>query len=151
MATTGQSRRHKKAFLESFRQHGNVTRACRETGVGRSTVYAWQEHDQDFSFAFRVAEEEATEHLEEAAYERAVKGVAQETPIFHRGKHIDTVVKTEYSDTLLIFLLKARAPEKYRDNILVTHQIKSEAERIAAKLGKTVDEVLAGAGVSLGH
>jgi hypothetical protein len=75
--------------------------------------------------------------------------VVQETPIFHRGQHIDTVVKTEYSDTLLIFLLKARAPEKYRDNVHITLQIKAEAERIAAKLGKTVDEVLAGAGVKL--
>jgi hypothetical protein len=59
------------------------------------------------------------------------------------------VVKTEYSDTLLIVLLKARAPEKYRDNVHITLQIKAEAERIAAKLGKTVDEVLAGAGVKL--
>lgn len=151
MATPRQSRHLKKAFLDSFRQHGNVSRACRDIKLCRATLYVWKEHDADFMMLYEVAEVEATERLEEAAYERAVQGVTQETPIFHRGKQIDTVVKTEYSDTLLIFLLKARNPEKYRDNITITHQIRSEAERIAAKLGKTVDEVLAGAGVSLGR
>src|SRR5688572_29497964 len=103
--TAGQMEHRKKVFLGSFRQHGNIVRACRVSRLGRTTVYRWQEEDDQFAAAFREAEIEATEHLEEAAYERAVQGVKQETPLYYRGKVVDTVVKTEYSDTLLIFLL----------------------------------------------
>lgn len=117
MATARQSRRLKKAFLASFREHGNVSRACRAINLHRATLYVWKEHDTDFMLEYEQAEVEATEALESAAYERAVNGVVQETPIFHRGQQIDTVVKTEYSDTLLIFLLKARNPDKYRETI----------------------------------
>lgn len=141
-------RHQKKAFLETFRVHGNVSRACRDHGINRADVYRWKEHDEEFMLGWNIAEIEATEHLEATAFDRAVNGVTQETPIYFRGTAIDSVIKTEYSDTLLIFLLKARAPEKYRDNVTVTVQVRAEAERIAAKLGKTAEEVLALAGVS---
>lgn len=141
--TTRQSGRQKKAFLESFRKHGNITRSCRETSTPRSTVYWWQEHDEQFSRDYRVAEVEATEHLEEAAYERAVNGVTQETPIYFRGTAIDSVVKTEYSDTLLIFLLKARAPEKYRERVDVKHG--GQIEHVAMDAARTVLRVTGGA------
>jgi hypothetical protein len=142
----------KKAFLERFRLHGNISRACREVKIDRSTVYSWQEDDDEFASGYRIAEIEATERLEEAAYERAINGVTQETPIYFRGQAIDSVVKTEYSDTLLIFLLKARAPEKYRDRVDVTTNgaVQSEAQRIAEKYGKTVDEVVRAAGLAIG-
>lgn len=119
--TTRQVRHQKKAFLDRFRVHGNVSRACRETGINRADVYRWKEHDNEFMLGWNVAEVEATERLEEAAYERAVNGVTQETPLYYRGKVVDTVVKTEYSDTLLIFLLKARSPEKYRERVQMQH------------------------------
>lgn len=146
--TTRQTGRQKKRFLDSFREHGNVTRACRETEVARSTVYFWQEHDEDFGRDYHVAEQEATEHLEEAAYERAVKGITQETPLYYRGKVVDTVVKTEYSDTLLIFLLKARAPEKYRDKVDVYHHIREQAQRIADEYDMPVEQVYREAGIA---
>lgn len=85
--------------------------------TNRTDVYRWLEHDDEFAAGYQLAEVDATERLEEAAYERAVQGVTQETPIFYRGKVVDSIVKTEYSDTLLIFLLKARAPEKYGDKL----------------------------------
>jgi hypothetical protein len=47
--------------------------------------------------------------LEAEAWRRAVEGV--ERPIVSGGKVVTTV--REYSDTLLIFLLKGRRPEKY--------------------------------------
>lgn len=98
MATQGQSVRLKKGFLDAFRLTGNVTQACSASGVGRSTVYRWQEHDEQFALSFRQAELESTELLEAEAQRRAVSG----------------------SDTLLIFLLKARAPEKYRERHDIT-------------------------------
>ena len=50
-------------------------------------------------------------NLEDEARRRALQGV--EKPVFREGRQVGTV--TEYSDTLLIFLLKARRPEKFRD------------------------------------
>jgi hypothetical protein len=120
--TTGQTVRLKKRFLEVFAETGNVTEACRRAGVKRrATVYEWQEHDVDFGLAFHEAEAIATEVLESEARRRAVEGVITETPLIYRGKVVRTIVETKYSDTLLIFLLKARAPEKYRENIAIKH------------------------------
>ena len=111
--TPRQSRHFKKKFLESFRQHGNVSWAAREAKLPhRTVVYDWQEHDEQFAYDFRQAEIESVEVMEAEAYRRGVTGV--EKPIFHQGLEVGKV--REYSDVLLIFQLKARAPHKYRDN-----------------------------------
>lgn len=77
----------------------------------RTVVYGWQEHDEQFAQEYRQAEIEATETLEAEAFRRAHDGVAE--PVFHQGVEVGTVQK--YSDTLLIFMLKARNPAKYRE------------------------------------
>jgi hypothetical protein len=86
----------------------------------RTTVYRWQEDDEEFAQLYRQAEIEATETLEAEAHRRAVFGVKKYTPILHKGSVVYVVEETTYSDTLLIFLLKARAPEKYRERFDVT-------------------------------
>ena len=101
-------------------EYGNVSTAARIAGCSRRVVYDWQEHDDEFAMAFREAELTATETLEAEARRRAVEGVTTETPIIRNGEVVSTVVETRYSDTLLIFLLKARAPEKYRERFDVT-------------------------------
>lgn len=77
----------------------------------RTDVYRWLEMDDQFVVAFRAAEIEATETMEQEAYRRAVQGTAK--PVFHQGEQCGTV--QEYSDVLLIFMLKARNPAKYRE------------------------------------
>lgn len=49
--------------------------------------------------------------LEDEAHRRAFDGVDE--PVFYKGEDCGAVKK--YSDTLAIFLLKAHAPEKYRE------------------------------------
>jgi hypothetical protein len=117
-----QSRRLKEKFIEHYRVLGNITSAAALAAIPhRSIVYEWQEHDDAFAAAFREAELVATEHLEHEARRRAVEGVVTETPIYSRtGELLNTIIETKYSDTLLIFLLKARAPEKYRERFDVT-------------------------------
>lgn len=130
--TRAQSAHLKKTFLASFRQHGNITLACRESGAPRREVYRWQEHDTAFSLAYKTAEIEATEHLEAEAHRRAVQGV--ERLKFYEGEPlVDPETKEfyrerEFSDTLLIFLLKSRAPEKYRER----HDITSGGQPLQA-------------------
>lgn len=114
--TPRQSQRLKRRFIEHFREYGNITLGARHVGIDRTTVYWWQEHDEQFALAFREAELQSTEILEAEARRRGVEGVESTTPLYHKGELLDTIVETKYSDTLLIFLLKARNPAKYRDN-----------------------------------
>jgi len=64
----------------------------------------------------RAAATQATEVLEQEAWRRARDGVAE--PVYQHGKQIGTIQR--YSDNLLMFLLRARAPERYRDRVDVS-------------------------------
>lgn len=120
--TARQSRQLKKRFLEVFGEIGIISRAAETVGIDRNTVYYWQEHDEFFAAAFQQADARATEVLETEARRRAVEGVTTETPVFDRhGELLYTHEETKYSDTLLIFLLKARNPGKYRERIQLQH------------------------------
>jgi hypothetical protein len=95
----------------------NITQACEAAGISRRVVYDWQEKDEGFSLLFNEANAIATEVLEAEAWRRGHDGI--EKPVYQGGKRVGSI--REHSDTLLIFLLKARAPEKYRDNVNVNH------------------------------
>ena len=110
---TETSARARGRFLEAFGRSGNITHAAKQAGVARKLVYQWQEQDDAFAAAFRDAAVRATEVLEREAWRRAKQGIAE--PVYQHGKLVGTV--TRYSDALLMFLLKARAPEKYRDRV----------------------------------
>jgi hypothetical protein len=89
-----------------------VSLACRAAGVGRATVYRLRDGDEKFAAAWDEAAEDGTVLLKLECRRRAVEGV--DRPVFYKGQQVGTV--KEYSDRLLIFLLKAARPEKYRDN-----------------------------------
>lgn len=125
MATNAQTAHLKKAFLEAFRRTGNVSQSAAAAGAPRRTVYAWQEQDDAFAAAYRDAEIEATETLEAEAHRRAVFGTSKFKGVYYEGSLLEVIEERTYSDTLLIFLLKARAPEKYRDRVDVTSSDKS--------------------------
>lgn len=104
-------------FIASFSESGNVRAACEVAGVSRATAYRHRKDVASFREAWSQAEEEAVERLEETARKRAVDG----------------------SDTLLIFLLKAHRPEKYRERYeaIVRNgdkDIDVEIERLAQEL-----------------
>jgi len=121
----GTTDRARERFLKSYALCGNVTTAAKAAGVGRATVYVWQEHEPEFALAMRQADLQATEVLEREAWRRAEQGVAE--PVYQHGKQVGTIQR--YSDQLLMFLLRARAPERYRDrvDVSVTPVIKAVA------------------------
>lgn len=94
-----------------------MVEACRRANVARTTVYRHRDEDAEFAAAWAEVDEVLVERMEREAYRRAVEGVHRD--IFHQG----TVVGEErvYSDTLLIFMLKAKRPATYRDNVKVEH------------------------------
>lgn len=98
------------AVLAILSATGNVSKACEACGVGRRTYYHWLE---DPAFVQRVtdAKDEAADALEAEARRRAHDGTSK--PVYQGGRLVGYV--QEYSDTLLIFLLKGCRPEKYRE------------------------------------
>lgn len=91
----------KTAVLRAMREHDvfTITAACKRAGIRTQIFYAWRKNDAEFAEEVKVANDEITERLEQKAHEQAV------------GVH-----GTEPVPSLMIFLLKARKPEMYRDN-----------------------------------
>ena len=104
-----------KAFLSEFSQSGHLGNSARKAGIERTTVYLWR-NDDNFDLLFEAARKQAVTVLEDEAHRRAYTGVDE--PVFYRGVACGAVRK--YSDTLLIVLLKANAPEKYRERQEIT-------------------------------
>lgn len=117
---TTQKKREK--FLEYYREIGIVRDAANLAGIDRTSVYRWINSDEEFAKQFKEAKEEAVEKLEREAIRRAAEGV--EKPVFYKGERIDIV--REYSDNLLMFLLKGMKPEKYAER--VKQDIKAQVE-----------------------
>jgi hypothetical protein len=104
-------------FLQALSMTANVRASCLKAGIDRSLVYKWQEHDQEFSMRFKIAQQEANDMLFGEAWRRGVQGV--EKPVVSMGKVVydengKMLTTKEYSDHLLSLLLKARLPE-FRD------------------------------------
>lgn len=104
-------------FLEVFLDTGLVTEACKEAKIGRTTAYAERQRNESFALAWADIEAETTERMEREAYRRGVEGV--EKPVFQGGKEVGRI--KEFSDTLLIFMLKARKPDVYRERVDMRH------------------------------
>ena len=114
-AQVRQSKR--KAFLAAYAEQGNVGHACEQAHIARGTVYKWLEHDERFALEFKQAELRAVERLEQEAFRRGVQGTQNKRTTYYHGRPVGHDVKTEYSDALLTLLLRARAPDKYRESI----------------------------------
>ena len=107
----------KPAFIEALRRTGNVTVAARYAGRSRNQVYHVRRHSEDFAAQWREALEEGTDLLDAEARRRAVTGI--DKPVFYKGEVVGSI--TKYSDKLLMFLLKAHRPQKFRDGGKVEH------------------------------
>lgn len=79
------------------------------SGVNRQFINNWRMSDPAFSAAMAAAVALSTETLEDEAIRRAFEGV--ERPVLHKGRIITQT--REFSDQLLMFLLRGRHPEKY--------------------------------------
>jgi hypothetical protein len=98
------------AFLGHLAEGHTIAAACRYAGVARSTAYERRKTDREFAAAWAEAEDVGIGVLEAEARRRAVEGVA--VPRTVAGQRVDV---TEYSDALLMFLLKAKRPGVYRE------------------------------------
>ena len=105
----------RKVFLEALRNTSNVTLAAHTAGVHRNTAYAAKDDNPDFSEQWEDALALAESGMEEEARRRAMDGVLE--PIYYQGEAVGAIRK--FSDGMLMFLLKAHNPKKYRENMRV--------------------------------
>lgn len=107
----------KAAWLDAFEEEIYVTRACKVSGVSRSTAYQWRSEDPLFAERWQEVDEANVEALEAEARRRGMHGVLE--PVFFKGDEVGQIRK--YSDALIMFMLKAKRPDVYRDRAHVTH------------------------------
>lgn len=86
-------------FLARLADGESVTAGARFIGLTRQALYQTRGHDAEFAAAWDDAIEQGTDILEDEAIKRARNS----------------------SDTLLIFMLKARRPDKFKDRSTVEH------------------------------
>ena len=99
------------AFIEALRRTGNVTLAARYAGRSRNQAYHVRRRSEDFAAQWDEALEEGTDLLDAEARRRAVTGI--DKPVYYKGEVVGSI--TKYSDRLLMFLLRAHRPQKFRD------------------------------------
>lgn len=138
------------AFLLELAHTGNVSAAAAKAGIDRDTAYMARDPSkyetpaskleaETFGKQWATALETATDALELEARRRALEGVNE--PVgWYRGEAGGTVQR--YSDTLMIFLLKAHRPEKFGDttrNVNVNVTAEELARMDDAELDRLID------------
>ncbi len=107
----------KDLFVSALASSGNISWSARRAKVTRQYVYQAREADLEFAAAWDDAIEQSSDAMEQAGWHRAVKGVKKTKSFYYEGERVGEDIITEYSDTLLMFFLKARRPEQYRERI----------------------------------
>jgi hypothetical protein len=100
-----------QAFFDTLAMYGSVAKACDVAGVRAVEMYRMKKRYKEFSDMWDEAAEAGAFAMEDEARRRAYTGV--ETPVY-QGKEL-VGHKKVYSDLLMIFLLKGKFPDKYRD------------------------------------
>lgn len=123
--------KRKKLWLLAFEEHGTIKMACDVAGIARNTYIGWMQHDLEFVKVYEDMKRSFAESLEGIALDRV--------------KNPD---KGKGSDVLLITLLNANMPAKYRPQVAMNEDYAKElifewrkaAKEIAKEIPK--DEVL---------
>jgi len=106
-----------------------------------TTLSDWKGKDPDFAAEVEFADRKYVERLEAECDRRAVEGVRRLK--FNKAGFPFTDPDTgeayeerHYSDNLLMFRLKAKAPEKYRER----HEVKMSDAKLNAEIQRLLDK-----------
>jgi hypothetical protein len=99
------------AFIEALAESCCVEEACRRVGLSATSAYALRRRAdaQSFRVAWDAALDYAVTRLSDAAFSRALHGVAQ--PVFYRGEQIGE--RRHFDERLTMFILRYRQAERY--------------------------------------
>jgi len=101
-------------FIICLREFGNPTRAAQAAGVTRAVAFNWRRSFPGFAQVWTICMDMAIDDLEGEARRRAFEGVLKPAG-WYKGVAGGRV--REYSDLLIMFLLKAYRPDKFKDRI----------------------------------
>lgn len=110
------SKQQQDRFLAAFSACGSIIKASRWAKLNRSSHYNWLKEDPTYLERFQEATSKAARTLEDEAVRRAHEGIRK--PVRYKGKIVG--FDTEYSDSLLLALLKANSPDKFIDRTAST-------------------------------
>lgn len=105
--------RKMREYVNALRRIGTVAGAAREVWVSAVWVRKWMARDADFKAKTEKAMEEHVDLLLAEAQRRAVEGI--DKPVFYKGSVCGKI--REYSDNLLMFLVKGKRPEYASANL----------------------------------
>ena len=100
-------------FVEALADTGLVSAACAAVDMSEQSAYRLRRAPgaEGFARAWDAALDAAADHLQAVAFSRAIEGV--DVPVFDRdGCRIGS--KRQYNDRLLMFLLRAYRPDRFR-------------------------------------
>ncbi len=121
----GTKKAQQQMFLEAYVVCGTIMGASRAIDMRDTNHYDWMK-DPDYAAAFADAEKRAIAHLEAELFNRVYQGTDE--PVIYQGelcyqkdkagrKTDKPLTIKRKSDTLLIFALKGKKPEVYRDTL----------------------------------
>lgn len=104
------TRQQVNKFLEGVARGWSVSRACRSANVPLDAPANLRRRDAGFADAWALAQDAGTDKFEDAATDRALNGTTK--GVWHQGQLVGYEIR--YSDRLLLSVLAARRPSKWR-------------------------------------
>ncbi|WP_374592630.1 hypothetical protein [Sphingosinicella sp.] len=109
----GWTPQRQREFIEALADTGSVVEAARAVNMSANSCYRLRRAPgaEGFAAAWEAAIANASRRLVDIAFDRAVNGV--EDAVLDRDGNV-IHIRTRYNDRLLMFLLRAHHPERYR-------------------------------------
>lgn len=107
----GGTARSQARFIVALGKLGTIVSACERAKIARATVWVWKKHYPDFADRMADALAEFADRIEREAIRRAADGTLK--GIWYKGERVGS--EREFSDALMIQILRAKKPEQYRD------------------------------------
>jgi hypothetical protein len=110
----GWSPERQREFIANLADTGSVKEAARLSRMSPMSCYRLRRSPggENFAAAWDAAIQQASMRLVDVAFERALNGVAEKIEYDANGD--PTEPRRRYNDRLLMFLLRAHQPERYR-------------------------------------
>ena len=105
-----------KVFLQALVENPNILYACRKAKIANVTAYQQRAINKTFAAQWDLALKQGVQSLEAACWDSAKNG----DPDWNwykdsKSRLVKKPLPTKRNTTLAIFMLKAHAPEKYRE------------------------------------
>jgi len=105
--------RRQMRYLTALAEEGTIAAGLKRAAITRARLFEWREHIPNWDLREQQSKDDFADRVEQEAIRRGVEGV--EVPVYQAGKLIG--YRTEYSDPLLILVLRAVRPDRYREKL----------------------------------